>query len=990
MKKFYYYLVSMLVAAIVAVGCTEDITNDDILTNDDLNDVEFIEVTASLEVDEPAEVEGEESRTTLIDGGNGGKVYWSEDDCIAAIAPDGLSVTKCPIQTINGTKATFLVPENTKYAVYPYIADYRYTAANSYGHRLATNITLDGTNKVFNDNVDAMIAPLTNGNFSFKHLCGYIEVKLKGTGTVKHIALRSNTRKWDALSGLAYITLDSPKLGFSTGYKVAFNWIYATCNNVQLSTSEEKSFYFVVPPRTYENLSICVQTDKGSYAITSSNAITVNRAKIRPISAINIDNLKPATATDLSANGLANCYVVPQGQEAKYYSFPAQKLNEVVKLANAKYAHVLWSDHAQLITNVTYDSATGTVSFKYAGGNKEGNVMVSVFDANHNALWTWHIWCTDQPKVVKVKNANAPTDKYHGIMDRNLGATYTPTTTTEAANISAADATASLGLYYQYGRPIPFPRPTSITNTTGESSNNVTGAANAFGSKTQCDVMYGFKDNLQSFIHTTASNSFSTLMSYPNIFGVVYFTDRNGTTVSTTATNFHACGSKFPNPGTQSLSTWHTENADKIVLKGNTDPCPPGYCIDEFDTFKSALFNTSHNRVGQKENSAKTYGFYYQCPTTKEVVWFPANGFRTEFGIYSSVGSMPNLWSQRGFGSGYNYLYAIRWFTATNTNATTPMTTSGVNTLAWGFNVRCRVQDRTDLQSTTPAEEEKPTLSILFVGNSLTQDGIAYLPYMLKNYYPEVTFNIYLWYRGGNDLGQQYTNFTTSGGVADIFSVAENSASWTNYSKSMTMANVLSNYKFDIVCMQEYFNYKESYTDCTDWNNCKNYISTYYKGGNELKFMSLLHAPLRKEGYNMETVYERTKAGNALILQETVSEDLIPFGIAVYKALNNDKLNTLGDLGQLTPDGTHTQEGLPCLLQTYVALEWIFDKFDINKTVKGNTFRMTTDIYNSIGVPGANLGNGVVTGTEEQYSLAQDIAIEAYTEGKQFLQDNLK
>jgi hypothetical protein len=260
---------------------------------------------------------------------------------------------------------------------------------------------------------------------------------------------------------------------------------------------------------------------------------------------------------------------------------------------------------------------------------------------------------------------------------------------------------------------------------------------------------------------------------------------------------------------------------------------------------------------------------------------------------------------------------------------------------------------------------------------------------MLKNYYPEVTFNIYLWYRGGNTLAQQYTNFTTPGNVADIFSVAENSEKWTNY-KSMTMANVLSNYKFDIVCMQEYFNYKESYTDCTDWNNCKNYISTYYKGGNELKFMSLLHAPLRKDGVDTDAVYERTKAGNALILQKTVSEDLIPFGIAVQKALKNSNLNTLGDLGKLTPDGTHTQEGLPCLLQTYVALEWIFDKFNINKTVKGNTFRMTTDIYESIGVPGANLGSGVVTGTEEQYSLAQDIAIEAYEEGKQFLQENLK
>ena len=980
MKKIYFYLVSMLVAAVVAVGCTEDIVNDEFQNGNNEANCEMIEVVADLEVPEY-------SRTTLTDNGNGGKVMWSESDCIGAINPDGLTVTKCPITSINGTTATFSVPSNTKYAIYPYTEDFRYTSATQFGHRLVKEITLDGSKKVFSDNVDVMFAPLADGNLSFKHLCGYIEVKLKGTGTVKHIALRSNTRKWDALSGLAYIPVSAPKLGFSTGYKVAFNWIYATCNNIQLSTSEATSFYFVVPPRTYEDLSICVQTDKGSYAITSNNAITVNRAKIRPLTAINIDALNPTSTTDLSANGLANCYIVTPSADAKYYSFPAQKLNEVEKLAKAKYAHVLWSDHAKIITNVNYDPATGTVSFKYAGGNKEGNVMVSVFDANHNSLWTWHIWCTDQPKVVKVKNANNPTNKFHGIMDRNLGATYAPTTTTDAANISAANATASLGLYYQYGRPIPFPGPTSINNTAAESSNNADGVANAFGAKTQCDVMYGFKDNLQSFIHTNAGNSFSTMMSYPNIFGAVYFTDKEGKNYSSAATSFYTFCTEFPNPGTQSLSAWHTENVDKIRLKGNTDPCPPGYCIDEFDTFKSALYKTSHNRVSQKENASKTYGFYYQCPTTKEVVWFPANGFRTQFGIYSSVGSMPNLWSKRDNAS-YNYLYAIRWYTATNTEAQTPMDTGGINTLAWGFNVRCRVQDRTNLQSSTPAQEEKPKLSILFVGNSLTQDGIAYLPYMLKNYYPEVTFNIYMWYRGGNTLGQQYTNFTTPGNVADIFSIAENSEKWTNYSQSMTMANVLSHFKFDIVCMQEYFNYKESYTDCTDWNNCKNYISTHYKGGNELKFMSLLHAPLRKEGYDPDVVYEKTKAGNALILQETVSEDLIPFGIAVQKALKNDKLNTLGDLGKLTPDGTHTQEGLPCLLQTYVALEWIFDKFNINKTVKGNTLRMTTDIYNKIAVPGANLGSGVVTGTEEQYSLAQDIAIEAYQEGKEFLESN--
>ena len=302
------------------------------------------------------------------------------------------------------------------------------------------------------------------------------------------------------------------------------------------------------------------------------------------------------------------------------------------------------------------------------------------------------------------------------------------------------------------------------------------------------------------------------------------------------------------------------------------------------------------------------------------------------------------------------------------------------------------IKDADDFTGSTPngdtlEPETKRSLSILFVGNSLTQDGIAYLPYMLKNYYPEVDFKIYMWYIGGKTLGDHYANFT-SGGKADIFSVAENSQSWTNHNKTKTMASVLSTYKFDVVCMQEYFNYKESYVNCDDWNNCRDYILKNYKGGNALKFISLFHAPLRKDGYNVDDVYKRTEEGNALILQTTVSEDIIPMGIAVYRALETE-LNTLGDYGQLSNDGTHTQEGLPCLLQTYVTLCWMFDRYDINKSIYGHPFRITTDIYKKISVPGPNLGSGVVKGTDAQYLLAQEIAIQAYKEGQRLLTSNL-
>ena len=290
------------------------------------------------------------------------------------------------------------------------------------------------------------------------------------------------------------------------------------------------------------------------------------------------------------------------------------------------------------------------------------------------------------------------------------------------------------------------------------------------------------------------------------------------------------------------------------------------------------------------------------------------------------------------------------------------------------------------IEGGTVSTTEKKSIAILFVGNSLTQDGIAYLPYVLKTYYPEIDFKIYMWYMGGKTLADHYSAFT-SGGKANIFSVAENTTAWTN-SSTTVMSSVLSTYKFDIVCMQEYFNYKESYKDCTDWNNCRDYITTNYKGGNPLKFISLFHAPLRKDGYDVNDVFKRTEDGNALILQSTISEDLIPNGIAVYRALDTD-LNTLGDLGQLSPDGTHTQEGLPCLLQTWVTLLWLFDKLGINKSIYGHPMRMTTAIYNSISVPGANLGSGVVQGTEAQNLLAQEVAIKAYKEGKQFTMRNL-
>ena len=170
----------MLAAAIVAVGCTEDITTDDLRPEDSGNvKTEFMEVTASLEYEEPAEG----SRTTLTDGGNGGKVLWSEADAIGAISEDG-TITECVATAVDGTKATFSVPTDTKYAIYPYVKDMTFNKmAQALDYTLPSEVTLDGSKKVFGDKENVMCAHLAGGNLPFRNLCGYIEIKLKGTQT---------------------------------------------------------------------------------------------------------------------------------------------------------------------------------------------------------------------------------------------------------------------------------------------------------------------------------------------------------------------------------------------------------------------------------------------------------------------------------------------------------------------------------------------------------------------------------------------------------------------------------------------------------------------------------------------------------------------------------------------------------------------------------------------------------------------------------------
>ncbi len=274
--------------------------------------------------------------------------------------------------------------------------------------------------------------------------------------------------------------------------------------------------------------------------------------------------------------------------------------------------------------------------------------------------------------------------------------------------------------------------------------------------------------------------------------------------------------------------------------------------------------------------------------------------------------------------------------------------------------------------------ENVHNLKIMFFGNSLTQDAVECLPLLLKEIAPEIKFTIYVWYNAGASLKKQYDDYLIGGANCDIFSIyTSDSATWSNLANSKNISWVVENCDFDVLCLQEYSYF--TWTDAelkTNFDNVANWFFNNYD--KSIKVVNLIDAPNRSM---VETMFSRAKSYTEYFLKSTCDESVIPAGVAIYYALQTS-LSSLGDNGGLTPDGTHAQEGLPCLLQAYVVAMWIFQHLGIAKSIFGSTTRITNSVYTQLNPPGPNLGSGVVTGTDAQHLIAQECAIKASKIGK--------
>lgn len=277
-------------------------------------------------------------------------------------------------------------------------------------------------------------------------------------------------------------------------------------------------------------------------------------------------------------------------------------------------------------------------------------------------------------------------------------------------------------------------------------------------------------------------------------------------------------------------------------------------------------------------------------------------------------------------------------------------------------------------------------LKILFIGNSLTQDAVSYLPLLFDEIAPEVKYTIYDWYNGGNTLAQQYSKFIANTPCENFGTITnKKDGGWDSQRNTITMKWVCENCDFDVVVIQEYSYYDfDDSTEVANFNNIVSYLREYHDKA--FKVYSYIDAPMRTR---ITGDYDKAKKYAALHIKNSVSEGLVNPGTAVVYALEDSLLKNLGDKGQLSPDGTHTQEGLPCMIQSYVLALWLFDWLGIPKSIINSSTRMTAAFYSKWQSFGPNLGTGVVEGNEAQYKRAQEIAVKSYKYGKQLLADIL-
>ena len=591
MKKILFALAAVVM---LAPACTQDF-------DDSIAPVEMQTITLDASYELPEVFTEDGTRITLDDYD---QLVWEDGDQITVVYTNNGTVSSVKSSVLDGANpavgqtisnaATFTVSipagATINYAYYsmsnPGSVSATQIRATFTGWNYNTNATVEGNNLATGyslaDVVRQSIASgaVVDGKVTLRNATAFVQVQLNGSEKVWSVDVMSKSTNLRSKYG--YIDNPASANPKWTTYNITQIWNrdsspmggahYHYIDNVgkQLS-SDASSWYFAMPivDLPAGDLHILVRTSNYARMYRSKNAHSFKRNHVTRFAPITVKNVD-TDAIDyepLDEQGLSNCYMVAPANTAKYYSFSYQSINGTWQAGEKSIgAWPMWATKDGLVEDIAINYQTKRVYFKVPANTGNGSCMINVGALNSQMVgtsWAWHIWITDAADMTYCDPAIT-------VLDRALGALWTPKSKADIENMTGETAAQTVGFMYQYGRAIPFPGPKTLSSFAGTNKWGYEGSGGAAGAKAfEANTLPVEKYRFSRWQHDFTTYDTTAAKGNKTALGLKYYNMAFGCGAGTWATD--VTQTNIPVGGSAAL--W------SATEKGMQDPCPQGYRV---------------------------------------------------------------------------------------------------------------------------------------------------------------------------------------------------------------------------------------------------------------------------------------------------------------------------------------------------------------------------------------------------------------------------
>ncbi len=258
---------------------------------------------------------------------------------------------------------------------------------------------------------------------------------------------------------------------------------------------------------------------------------------------------------------------------------------------------------------------------------------------------------------------------------------------------------------------------------------------------------------------------------------------------------------------------------------------------------------------------------------------------------------------------------------------------------------------------------------VLSIGNSFSTDAFGYLPWIINSLAPDVDMTLGVLCGSGSGLQWHWERAIQAGKPYRHYYKTVNRERWyQEYQEySVGIRYAVRNEPWDYIILQQVSSQSRDYDLYQPYLDLLMHWIDSLATNPQKKYIWML-TPSYADGYHrlpdgssLNMFYD-VAACSRRVIDETPIDIIMPCGTGIQNARASD-IDAMGDYGHLSKDGMHLQEGLPCLIENWIAAMTILDDLGIEYDLWSENFDVTNHWLLTIRRPDPR---GVVYGVGER------------------------